>query len=116
MSYPTSENTVDSNASIIFKGPAQQEFKSLKEQALYFLDLYWPNWKDYNDPKSYFIPPTFNFKHAEVNDQNFKNFKKDQQERIVRNPHLGVRFATGVFFDLIDRRSKSIDLLTTSCD
>jgi hypothetical protein len=53
---------------IEFKGPANEVFPSLNDQALHFLNCFWSNWNVYEKPKSYLLPPIFKYKHADVSD------------------------------------------------
>lgn len=64
-----------SNISLKFIGPARQQFHSLKEQADYFLKTYWQDWKNYDLPQSYIIPPIFEYKNSEVSDQAIENLR-----------------------------------------
>lgn len=51
------------NSETKFLGPAQKLYKSFSELALDSLDRNCPNWRNYVEPKSYFIPPIFYFQY-----------------------------------------------------
>lgn len=51
----------------VLLGPAaNNNFNSLKEQSIYFLDTYWPNWRNYASPISYIIPLVYSYIHPEI--------------------------------------------------
>lgn len=52
---------------ITFNSPGgKKSFSSLKEQAKFFLDAYWPSW---TTSESHILPPVFNFKHPHISDE-----------------------------------------------
>lgn len=49
----------------VFLGPRLQEFESLEQQATFYLDACFCNWRNYRYPRSYIIPPYFENKNRE---------------------------------------------------
>src|SRR5690242_17909768 len=69
------------NKHVKFSGPAGEVFDSFVDLANQSLNNYWPNWKDYDNPRGYITPPIFTFQNAEINDQWLQNCKKEYVQK-----------------------------------
>src|SRR5262245_13755688 len=68
-----------------FIGPAQEEFDSLRDLAIFSLDTYLPNWRNYSLPESYIIPPVFDYMNPDVSDE---ASEVAQQEQMRKDPKV----------------------------
>lgn len=64
----TSTGSRSSFDSVIFSGPGGKTFDSFLDLCNYSMESYFPDWKNYSNPKTYVTPPIFYFQHPEIGD------------------------------------------------
>lgn len=104
MAFPNDSDT----SHAVFSAPAGESFQSCVEQGLFFLNRYSPNWKNYDSPESYLIPPIFEYSIPEVSEEAKEQIEDHSLQ--VEKPKINRVLMSGIsdkaeqdVFDAIDR-------------